>query len=69
MKEKIIMFILGLLLGAIIATGAIYFYTLANTNGNGGNGNPGMQMGEPPSNQNGQMTPPDMPNGNAPSGN
>ena len=54
MKEKIIIFLVGLLLGAIISTGSIYFYTLANNN-NRGNGQ-GMQM------PNG--TPPDMNNNN-----
>ena len=64
MKEKIIIFLVGLLLGAIISTGSIYFYTLANSNSNNG----GMQMpgGTPP--QNGQMdfngTPPEMSNNN-----
>ena len=31
MKDKIIIFIIGLLVGAIISTGSIYFYTLANS--------------------------------------
>ena len=34
MKDKIVIFIIGLLLGAIIATGSIYFYTLANNSNN-----------------------------------
>lgn len=52
MKEKIIIFIIGLLLGAIISTGSIYFYTVAN-NSNSDNGQ-GMQMngGTPPSKPN-----------------
>lgn len=32
MKEKIIIFLVGLLLGSIISTGSIYFYTIANNN-------------------------------------
>ncbi len=30
MKEKTIIFLVGLLLGAIISTGSIYIYTIAN---------------------------------------
>lgn len=63
MKEKIIIFVVGLLLGAIISTGSIYIYTVANNSNN----NQGMQMkgGTPPSmpgmsgGQDGQM--PQMP--------
>ena len=64
MKDRIMIFIIGLLLGAIIATGAIYVYTLGNNNQNGGGGTTQMQMpnGNPPSGENGG--PPDMPNGN-----
>lgn len=63
MKEKIIAFFVGLLVGAIISTGSIYFYTVATNNSN----NQGMQM--PSDNQGGGMnqnggTPPEMPNGN-----
>ena len=63
MKEKIITFFVGLLVGAIISTGSIYFYTVATNNSN----NHGMQM--PGDNQGGGMnqnggTPPEMPNGN-----
>lgn len=32
MKEKITIFIIGLLMGAIISTGSIYIYTKANSN-------------------------------------
>ena len=34
MKEKIVIFIIGLLLGAIISTGSIYLYTVANSSNN-----------------------------------
>lgn len=34
MKEKIIIFLSGLLLGAIISTGSIYIYTVANNSNN-----------------------------------
>ncbi len=53
MKEKMFIFIIGLLLGAIISTASIYAYTIANNNNNNNN-NSGMQM------PNG--TPPEMPN-------
>ena len=58
MKDKIIIFLIGLLLGAIISTGSIYFYTVAN---NSNNQNMQIPNGMPPS---GQMneTPPDVPN-------
>lgn len=49
MKEKIIIFLVGLLLGSIISTGSIYFYTVAN-NVNGGNND--MNMGMPNPNDN-----------------
>ena len=71
MKEKVIIFMVGLLVGAIISTGSIYFYTLANSSNS--NAESGMQMnngmpGTPPTDQNGQMnggTPPEMPNNNS----
>lgn len=34
MKEKVIIFLIGILLGSIISTGAIYFYTIAENNSN-----------------------------------
>lgn len=65
MKEKIIIFLVGLLLGSIISTGAIYIYTIAENNnlnqqiqnndfGNRGERGPG----------NGMENPPEMPNNN-----
>ena len=71
MKDKIIIFIVGLLLGAVISTGSIYFYTLSYNNSNSNNNQ--MQMpnmgGTPPTEQNGggtqgQGQPPEMPNQN-----
>lgn len=63
MKEKIIIFLVGLLLGAIISTGSIYIYTVANNRSNG------MNIGVPSDNrgQGGMMkdnatNPPEMPN-------
>ena len=53
MKDKIIMFIIGLLVGAVLSTGIFYIYTVTNTNNNSNttqmNGGPGgMPNGEPP---------------------
>lgn len=63
MKEKIIIFLSGLLLGAVISTGSIYFYTVANKTNNN---EPNMQMPNDKG-QGGMMeengnTPPEIPN-------
>lgn len=69
MKDKILLFVIGVLVGAVISTGAFFVYTKATTTCNT-NGNSEMQMpgGNPPSMQNGQSgqngQPPEMPNGN-----
>ncbi len=57
MKEKAIIFIVGLLLGAIISTGSIYFYTISNTNNNSNNMDQRMKFneGNPPSNPDGNF--------------
>ena len=62
MKEKILLFMIGLLLGSVITTGAFYVYEKANSCNNTSN-NQTMQMpgGNPPSMQNGQ--PPERPEG------
>ena len=68
MKDKFMIFILGLLLGAVIATGAFFVYSKTNncdcTNTSNSSNNNG--MGEPPEmpsgNNNGQ--PPAMPGEN-----
>ena len=61
MKEKIFIFIIGLLLGAVIATGSFFVYTktmACNTNNN-----QQMSGGTPPEMPNGQSgQPPEMPN-------
>ena len=67
MKDKIIIFIIGLLLGSIISTGSIYFYTVANKSDNNTQEMrmPNMQNGERPempSGENGER--PEMPNNN-----
>lgn len=59
MKEKIIIFLMGLLLGAIISTGSIYIYTIANSKSPNG-----MEM--PTNRDQGMMendgNPPEIPN-------
>jgi hypothetical protein len=64
MKDKIILFIIGVLVGAIISTGAFFVYTKATTTCNN-NSQMGMPGGNPPSMPNGQNgQPPEMLNGN-----
>ena len=63
MKDKILLFVIGMLAGAIISTGAFFLYTKSNGNNNGGPG------GNPPEMQNGQGQPPEMPGGNIDNGN
>lgn len=65
MKEKVIIFIIGLLLGAIISTSSIYIYTIAN-NSNNGEANVQIPSGNGQTDtmrQNGG-TPPEIPNNN-----
>jgi len=65
-KEKIILFVIGVLTGAVISTGAFFAYiTLAGVGTTSGNQSMQMPGGTPPempgSNQGG--TPPEMPSG------
>lgn len=64
MKDKVMLFVIGALVGAIIATGVFFIYTKINSNNSGMMG-PG---GNPPSMPNGQNgesnTPPEMPSEN-----
>ena len=48
MKDKIILFIIGVLVGAVIATGAFYVYTTTNSSCNCNNQNTQMNNGEQP---------------------
>lgn len=59
-KLNIISFTIGLLVGAIISTGSIFFYTLAaNTNADNSSTQQSMQApGTPPNGENGGGTPP-----------
>jgi len=63
MKEKIIVFFVGLFLGALISTGSMYAYSVVNSNNDRGMQEGQQQDFQGGMNQNGQ-TPPDMPNGN-----
>ena len=69
MKENIILFVIGVLVGAVISTGAFYIYT-TTLNNNCSNNQTQMSGGQPPempSGQNGQ--PPEMPGSNTQSNN
>ena len=65
MKDKLIVFVVGLLVGSVISTGAFYVYTTPNSNCDCKNNNTHMNGGHPPkmnsgeNNQNGQ--PPEKP--------
>ena len=66
MKDKIIIFVIGILLGAVLSTGAFYIYTA--TNGNTcSNENTQMNGGQPPKMPGGQNggngQPPEKPDG------
>ena len=67
MKDKIILLIIGILVGAIISTGAFYVYTTTNCSNTCSN-NTQMGGGEPPEMQNGQNSengqPPEKPGEN-----
>ena len=78
MKEKILIFIIGILVGAVISTGAFYIYTRATNNScDSSTNNTEMNGGERPEMPNGEFEnserpelpngengePPEMPNG------
>ena len=63
MKEKILLFIIGILVGAVIATGVFYVYTTSNSCDCGSN-NTMISGGNPPDMPSGQNGgPPEMPSG------
>lgn len=68
MKDKIILFIIGVLVGAVISTGAFYVYSKSTSCNNSNSTQQQMPGGNPPSMQDGQSgqngQPPEMPNGN-----
>ena len=64
MKDKILLFIIGVLVGAVISTGAFFVYTKATTC-NTNNNQIDMPGGNPPSMPNGQNgQPPERPEDN-----
>ena len=70
MKDNILLFVIGVLLGAVISTGAFYMYTVASNTSKCDNQTMQLDRGERPempnggNNQNGQ--PPELPNGAQP---
>ena len=67
-KDKIVLFIIGILVGAVISTGVFYVYTTSN-NSCSNNNTQQMPNGTPPSMPSGQNSqsngqPPEMPNNN-----
>ncbi len=54
MKDKILLFIIGVLVGAIIATGAFYVYIKTSSNSTNNTSQMGMPGGNPPSMPSGQ---------------
>ncbi len=74
MKDKILTFIIGMLVGAILATGGYYLYSKNNTSNKRGmpGGEPPAMMGQEGNSTNGNMgTPPEKPSdddGNGPKG-
>lgn len=54
MKDKILLFVIGVLVGAVISTGAFFVYTKLTTACNNNNNQIGMPGGNPPSIQKGQ---------------
>lgn len=67
MKDKLMIFIIGLLLGAVISTGAFYVYTASTKSCNCNSNNTQMNGGQPPEMPNGQKSengePPEKPDG------
>ena len=65
-KEKIILFVIGVLVGAVISTGAFFAYIKLAGIGSDNSNNQSMQMpgGTPPEMPSGEGQPPEMPNNN-----
>lgn len=60
MKDKILVFIIGVLVGAVLSTGAFYIYTRVS----GNNNNTQLNGGQPPEMPNGENgQPPEKPDG------
>ena len=67
MKDNILLFVIGVLLGAIITTGAFFTYTVATNSSKCDNQTMQMGGGQPPEMPNGQQNqngqPPELPSG------
>ena len=67
MKDKILLFVIGVLVGAVIATGAFYIYTTTTNSCECSSNNFQMNDGQPPEIPNGQNSeskePPEKPSG------
>ena len=73
MKDKIMIFVIGFLAGAVVATGAFLIYTKVNNSSSCNNQSERMNGGNPQEMPNGQQPPemngqepPEMPNGQTP---
>lgn len=65
MKDKIILFVIGVLVGAVIATGTFYIYTVTTKSCSSDTTNTQMNIGQPPQMQNGNNSePPEKPGEN-----
>lgn len=64
MKEKIIIFLIGLLLGAIISTGSIYIYTISTQTNNNINMEMPNDKGQGGMMDNNGTNPPEIPDNN-----
>ena len=62
MKDKLLLFMIGVLVGAIISTGAFYVYTKTATCSTNNGNQMSMPGGNPPSMPNGEL--PERPDGN-----
>ena len=67
MKDKIILFVIGVLVGAVISTGAFYIYTTTTKSCDCSSSNTQMNGGQPPEMPSGQNSengqPPEKPDG------
>lgn len=55
MKDKIVLFVIGVLVGAVISTGAFYIYTTTNSSCNCNNQNTQTNGAQPPEKPSGQQ--------------
>lgn len=69
MKDKILTLIIGVLIGAIITSAGFVIYMKTNNTGKNHNFGKQPQMNQSQDGNQGRGTPPDLPNGEKPSGN